>query len=122
MKRRLEGEVTAIPSFREADYRAGGIDRGNQPAEGALEGGQAAVIVGRRTKGAVPQADQAAPGACRLVCPAFGALLWGLHPLRVEPVAAALGRGGETHALSTDDQEFAEAVVEALSAAIMARG
>src|ERR1035438_920996 len=35
----------------------------------------------------LPVESKAAPNACRLVCPAFGALLWAVHPLRVEPVA-----------------------------------
>jgi tetratricopeptide (TPR) repeat protein len=39
----------------------------------------------------LPAESQAAPNACRLVCPALGALLWAVHPLRVEPVAWAAG-------------------------------
>jgi tetratricopeptide (TPR) repeat protein len=36
-----------------------------------------------------PAESQAAPNACGWVCPALGALLWAVHPLRVEPVAWA---------------------------------
>jgi protein O-mannosyl-transferase len=40
---------------------------------------------------ALPRECQAAPAAWRWACPALGALLWALHPLRVEPVAWAAG-------------------------------
>ena len=39
----------------------------------------------------LPAESKVSPNASRLVCPAFGALLWGVHPLRVEPVAWASG-------------------------------
>ena len=39
----------------------------------------------------LPVESKAAPNISRLVCPAFGALLWAVHPLRVEPVVWVSG-------------------------------